>query len=55
MQGGPADSRPGFHSMLARFYISLTQARVILEEEATIEKMPPLHWPVSKLVVHFLN
>ena len=36
-------------------YVQLVQARVILEEEPSVEKMPPLDWPVSESAEHCLN
>jgi hypothetical protein len=36
-------------------YVSLAQARVLLEKEISIEKNPPTEWPVGKFVVYFLD
>ena len=42
-------------NMLASFYVNIMQAKVILEEGTSIEKMALPDWPVCKPVVHFLN
>lgn len=36
-------------------YVNLTQARILLEEETSAEKMPPPDWPMGKSVGHFLG
>ena len=35
------------------FYVNLTQASVIWEEGASIEKVPLPHWPLGKPVCYF--
>lgn len=37
-------------SVLANFCVNLMQTRVIWEEETSIEKLPPSHWPRSQQV-----
>lgn len=38
-----------------QFYLSLIQARAILEEGILIEEIPPLYWPVGNPVEHFVD
>lgn len=38
-----------------QFYLSLIQARAILEEGTSVEKIPPLYWPVGNPVEHFVD
>lgn len=37
------------------FVSTRTQARAILKEETSVEKMHPPDWPVSETLVHFLD
>lgn len=41
-------------SVLAGF-MQYDTAKVVLEEEILIEKVPPLDWPLGKAVVYFLH
>lgn len=43
------------YSLCKPGYVNLTQARVVWEEGASVEKTPPPGWPVGKLGVRFLN
>lgn len=42
-------------SYASQLYVSLTQARVIVEKETSVKKMFSLRWPVGKPMVHFLD
>jgi len=43
------------HGVLASFYVNVTQAGVIWEEDVSIETIPLHDSPVGKSVVHFLD
>lgn len=42
-------------SVLSSFIVNLAQPRVILEEGASVDKMPPQDWPLGKPTVYFLD
>lgn len=38
-----------------QFYVNLTEARVVLKERTSVEKMPLPEWPLGKLMVHIFT
>lgn len=58
-QGSNSGHRPWHQATiattLAGFYVNLTQATVIWEEETSAEKMTLMDWPVEKSMGCFLD